>query len=273
MIHQEYATALASFQGDASAFEGARPHLKRCLLGGTGRPKKSVGPLVGAVAFLALALIAIGLVIHHRNSQWAHYLETLNHTPGIVVSGAERSWLRYWVWGMRDPLSADPVQLAAAAGIPTSRLEARFASFESLDAQFRRSRDFDLERRKLEAQVVLFPVNSAVLTADQAVRLDNIEEALDKLQATADKLGRKIHVVLYGRADRTGADSKNTALSAQRADSVKDALRDRGIPDEMLSTVGLGDTEPIRHGSGAYQLELNRSVVLKVQAQPQGDKR
>jgi hypothetical protein len=40
----------------------------------------------------------------------------------------------------------------------------------------------------------------------------------------------------------------------------------------MISAVGLGDSEPIRHGSAAYQLEVNRSVTLKVQSQAQGER-
>ena len=39
----------------------------------------------------------------------------------------------------------------------------------------------------------------------------------------------------------------------------------------MITAVGLGDSQPIRHGSAAYQLEVNRSVSLKVQSQPQGE--
>ncbi len=82
----------------------------------------------------------------------------------------------------------------------------------------------------------------------------------------------KIHITIYGRADQTGAETKNAELSKERAQRVLEALRERGIPADMLTAVGLGDSEPIRHGSSAYQLEVNRSVSLKVQWQHQGDK-
>jgi OmpA-OmpF porin, OOP family len=98
------------------------------------------------------------------------------------------------------------------------------------------------------------------------MRLDLLEEHLDKLQQAASALDRKIHVKLYGRADQTGAESKNAALSRDRAERVVDALRARGIPAELLSVVALGTSEPIRHGSEAYQLEVNRSVSLKVES-------
>ena len=272
LIHQEFAAALASFNGDASAFDAARPHLQNCLLGQTGRPKKQSWWLVGALAFVVLALVAFGALLHRRNSRWEQYLTRLSNQPGIVVTGAERSWGHYWVWGMRDPLSPDPLQLAAESGIPAASLEARFMPYQSLDEHFQRERDFAAEKRRLEQQMVLFPVNSSVLTPDQSIRIDNIEESLNKMQETADKLGHQTKVVLSGRADHTGAETKNTALSAQRAQHVYDALRERGIPSDMISAVGLGDSEPIRHGSAAYQLEVNRSVTLKVQSQAQGER-
>ena len=272
LIHQEFAGALASFNGDASSFEAARPHLQNCLLGRTYRPKKQSWWWVGAVAVVALLLIAAGFLLHRRNSRWQQYLTDLNHADGIAVTGAESSWGHYWVWGLRDPMSLDPVALAASEGIPADKLTAHFVPYQSLDQRFLRLREFDAERHRLEQQAVLFPVNSSALTADQSIRIDNIEESLDKLQETAEKLGHKIHVVLYGRADHTGPEAKNATLSQERAQQVYEALLERGIPADMISAVGLGDTQPIRHGSPAYQLEVNRSVTLKVQSPSQGER-
>ena len=170
-------------------------------------------------------------------------------------------------------MSPDPAQLAAEFDIPAGNLEARFVPYESLDKRFQREREFDTEKRKLEQQMVLFPKNSSVLMSDQSIRIDNIEDSLNKMQETADQLGRKVHFVLNGRADQTGAETKNTALSEQRAQAVYGALLERGIPADMISAVGLSDTQPIRHGSTAYQLEVNRSVTLKVQSQSQGERK
>ena len=272
LIHQEFAGALASFNGDASVFDAARPHLQSCLLGQTGLPKRQPWMLVGALAFVLLSVFAVGFFLHRRNSRWEHYLAGLSNQPGIVVTGADRHWGHYWVWGLRDPMSPDPLKLAVDAGVPVEKLNAHFVPYESLDERFLYKRDFEVEKQKLEDQTVLFPVNSSTLTPDQAIRIDNIEESLDKLQQTAAKLGRRIHVVLCGRADHTGAEAKNAALSEQRAQHVYDALRERGIPVDMISAVGLGDTAPIRHGSAAYQMEVNRSVSVKLQPESQGDR-
>jgi len=270
-IHGEFAGALASFSGDASIFDGARPHLQNCLLGqSAARPQKPSRWWLAAVAAVLIAFLAMGFFIHRRNSRWEQYLARLQSEPGIVVTGAEKHWRHYAIAGLRDPLAADPVKLAADFGIDPARVQRRFEPYQSLDPRFTLERQFNSEKQALEQLVILFPVNSSALLADQAVRLDSIEDHLDKLRQTAAALAREFHVKICGRADQTGAESKNAALSKERAERVFGALRERGVPPELISVVGLGNTEPIRRGSEAYQLAVNRSVVLKVESQPQG---
>ena len=189
-----------------------------------------------------------------------------------MVTGSQKHWGHYTVTGMRDPLAADPAQVAAEFGIAPGSLEAHFEPYQSLDPRFSRPREFESEKQQLEQQMVLFPVNSSALMPDQGMRLDAIEDHINRLQEIAGELGRQIHITIYGRADQTGAETKNAALSKERAQRVLEALRERGIPPDMITAVGLGDSEPIRHGSPSYQLEVNRSVSLKVQSQHQGDK-
>lgn len=271
LIHQEFASQLASFSGDASIFDDARPRLQNCLLGHSEVPRKSRRWLV-AVAAMLFAVTAFGFLVYRRNVRWSHYVARLQSEPGVVLTGWDKHWGHYNVTGLRDPLAADPQKLAADFGIDPAKVEEHFGPYQSLDQHFSLQREFDSEKRALEQLMILFPVNSSAVLPDQSVRLDALEEHLDKLRETATALGRQIHFTIYGRADQTGAESKNAALSKQRAEHVFEALYERGIPRDLLSVVGLGDSEPIRHGSEAYQLEVNRSVTLKVESQPQGDR-
>jgi outer membrane protein OmpA-like peptidoglycan-associated protein len=272
LIHQEFAGALASFSGDASIFDGARPHLQSCLLGKTGQPHKQSRWWLAAVAGMLIVIFAVGFFIHRRNVRWNQFLTSLQSQPGIVVTGSHKGWRHYAVTGMRDPLAADPAQVAAESGISPGSLETHFEPYQSLDPRFSLVREFEAEEQQLEQQMVLFPVNSSALLPEQGMRLDAIEDHLNRLQQIAEEMGRQIHLTLYGRADQTGAESKNAALSKERAEHVLAALRERGVAPEMITAVGLGDGEPIRHGSASYQLEVNRSVSLKVQSQHQGDR-
>ncbi len=271
LIHGEFAGAFASFSGDASIFDGARPHLENCLLGQTAHPQKQSRWWLAAVAALLIAILALGYFLYRRNSRWDHYLARLQSEPGIVVTGSDKGWSHYSVVGLRDPLASDPVKLAADFGIAPDKLQAHFEPYQSLDDNFVREREFDTGMQQIEEEMVLFPVSSSVLPPDQSLRLESIEEQLNRLQDTAHELGREIHVNIYGRADQTGAESKNTTLSKQRAEQVQAALLERGVAAEMMTAIGLGDSDPIQHGSAAHQLEVNRSVSFKIQTAP-GDK-
>jgi len=272
LIHREFATALATYNGDASTFDPARPHLQNCLLGSTARPQEPSPWWLVAVAAVLLGVVAIDMGVHRHNSHWNQYLARLQNEPGIVVTGWKNSWGHYEVSGLRDPFAADPVKLAADYGIDPARVVGHFQEYESLDEHFSLQREFESEKQALEQLRILFPVNSSALLPDQSLRLDSLEQHLDKLQQAAHALGRKIHVTLYGRADQTGPESKNAVLSKERAERVLSALHERGVPSELLSVVPLGISEPIRHGSEAYTLEVNRSVALKVESQPQGER-
>ena len=272
LIHKEFAGDFATFNGDSSLFDGARPHLQNCLLGQTARPRKQFRWWLVALAAVVIGVAAMGYYVHRRNSRWSQYLARLQSEPGVVLTGWKKDWGLYEVTGLRDPLASDPVQLAADFGIDPARVQGRFEPYQSLDEPFSLQREFDSEKQALEQLRILFPVNSGALQPDQALRLDSLEQHLDKLQQAARALDRKIHLTLYGRADQTGAESKNAALSKERAERVLSALAERGVPPELLSVVALGNSEPIRHGSEAYQLEVNRSVSLKVESQQQGDK-
>src|SRR5271157_5038591 len=269
LIHGEFARSLASFSGDASVFDGARPHLQNCLLGQTAaQPLKPSRWWLVAVAAVLIAILALGFFVHRRNSRWNHYLARLQSEPGIVVTGSDKDWRHYSVTGLRDPLASDPVKLAAEFDTTPDKLQAHFEPYQSLDDSFVREREFDAGKQQVEEQMILFPVNSSALLPEQMSRLESIAEQLTKLQETARELGREIHVNVYGRADQTGAESKNAALSKERSERVLGALLERGVDPEIITAIGLGDSDPIRHGSAAHQLEVNRSVLLKVEAAP-----
>src|SRR5208283_247046 len=210
LIHQEFAAKLASFSGDASIFDGARPHLQNCLLGQTtAQPKKPSRWWLVALAAVLMGVLAIGFFVHRQNSRWEQYLARLRSEPGVVVTGAEKHWRNYAIAGLRDPLAADPVKLAADFGIDPARLQGHFQPYQSLDRHFALEREFDSEKQQLDQMMIMFPVNSSAILPEQAVRLDNLEAHLDKLRQAAGALGREIHLNIYGRADQTGAESKN----------------------------------------------------------------
>ncbi len=95
----------------------------------------------------------------------------------------------------------------------------------------------------------------------------NVEAAfgpmLDKLSNfLAGNPGYSISV--EGHTDSVGTDEYNLGLSDRRAAAVADALRARGAPDDVIYTVGFGESRPVASNDNAEGRRLNRRVELVV---------
>jgi outer membrane protein OmpA-like peptidoglycan-associated protein len=69
-------------------------------------------------------------------------------------------------------------------------------------------------------------------------------------------------VRIVGHADSTGSDPTNDTLSAQRAQSVRDFLVDRGISGNRIDTAGRGSREPVASNETADGRARNRRVEI-----------
>ena len=96
-------------------------------------------------------------------------------------------------------------------------------------------------------------------------RVDIEEKFASDLDAVAVLLlsNPEISLILAGHTDLSGSASHNDVLADRRADSVRNALVDRGVPAERLTTVGFGESSPL--DSVLTPLRANRRVEVQVQ--------
>jgi len=264
-VEAECGLLLSPFKGDATAFAQARPLLESCLLGRQAQ-RSATHSRSFFVAFAAALLLAIGLLIFfsvRAHRRWDYLVERLRKEPGIVLTGAERSWGKYELVGLRDPLSTDPDRLIRASGIDPGKVRSRWEPYVSLDTKFTLSREFLAEKSALEQAVLRFPLNSAQLSAEQLAKLDDIEVHIFKLQNDGAAMGQKFAIELQGHTDPTGDEAKNDTLSQGRAEVVSRALVSRGVSPETLRVVAFGSRQPVRRAS-AYLTELNRRVTFRI---------
>lgn len=71
-------------------------------------------------------------------------------------------------------------------------------------------------------------------------------------------------LTIKGYTDSTGSAAVNTALSQKRADSVKVALTDAGMPANTISTLGEGANAPIGDNKTDAGRKQNRRVEIEV---------
>ena len=165
-VHLQFAGALADFDGDASAFEPARPLLMELLttVVATDQPRERRGAMAWlpwAVAALLLVLVLGGFAFRsHR--RWTRAVSALESEPGIVLTRAERGGGRWRFAGLRDPIARDPSAVLAGAAVDSADVEQRWEPYLSLEPRMVLAR----ARRSLAA-----PADVALSLAGDTLRL------------------------------------------------------------------------------------------------------
>jgi adhesin transport system outer membrane protein len=72
------------------------------------------------------------------------------------------------------------------------------------------------------------------------------------------------NAVITGHTDNVGSVEENLQLSQQRAMAVKQALIDKGIAEERLHAVGLGENHPIANNTTEEGRKKNRRIEIEL---------
>lgn len=105
---------------------------------------------------------------------------------------------------------------------------------------------------------ILFATNSSTLSATAQLNVADLAAILQKYPDT--------NIVIAGHTDSTGADDYNQKLSERRAEAVTNYLLGKGISKTRLTTVGLGETQPVATNDTLEGRTLNRRVEVAVVA-------
>ena len=108
-----------------------------------------------------------------------------------------------------------------------------------------------------ESSMIRFKAESFdLLDGESQIVLSRIKTILDSYP--------KSQVVVEGHASSDGSKGYNQKLSEERAASVKDALTALGADGSRISTVGLGEANPIKDNNRAAGRKSNRRVQFAV---------
>lgn len=109
---------------------------------------------------------------------------------------------------------------------------------------------------KLAEEDLRFQSRMAVLPRGELPSLDRIAALL--------KDHPKLSALIEGHTDSAGPDDINLELSRARADAVRQALIDRGVPEERLTAEGAGEGRPIADNTTAAGRRQNRRVEVYI---------
>ena len=107
-----------------------------------------------------------------------------------------------------------------------------------------------------------FAVNSSALRSGLYAELDRVAQVLAAYPQTT--------IFVAGHTDSTGSEEYNMKLSQQRADSVKNALIQRGVAAQRITAVGYGEGQPVGDNQTEFGRQQNRRVEVRINPVEQG---
>ncbi|HVW30087.1 MAG TPA: OmpA family protein [Polyangiaceae bacterium] len=107
---------------------------------------------------------------------------------------------------------------------------------------------------------ILFASGQSDLAPGARARLDGLAQALSAL-----KDQRQRRVIVEGHTDSTGSDATNLALSQSRAETVRQYLVSKGLPEDQVMATGVGSSQPLQSDATAKGRAANRRVELIIE--------
>lgn len=149
------------------------------------------------------------------------------------------------------------VELTSAyAGVEIVGRKAEKKEFSEQEVRQRYGEALDAQPVRPHSFMVYFKLDSTNLTADSALKLEQVKKELLSLPAP--------EIVVIGHTDRVGAVPYNDELSLKRARAVRNILVAVGIPAEKIEVAGRGEREPLVPTPDETAEPQNRRVEIKI---------
>lgn len=123
-VHRELHGALEDYDGDNTPLGDLRARLEPCLKQQVQPPERKLSPWLWALPLVLILAGGYWLVTRYfENERIAAYVESLRNSPGIVVTGVERSRAGWQISGLRDPLAVNTTDLMRRANVDSIVVE------------------------------------------------------------------------------------------------------------------------------------------------------
>lgn len=105
---------------------------------------------------------------------------------------------------------------------------------------------------------------AALFDHDRDVIKAEAKPQLDEFAARVKSLSQVDSIEIVGHTDSSGTDAYNQNLSERRAASVKDYLIGQGVDAGVISTSGMGESQPVADNSTKEGRAQNRRVEISL---------
>jgi len=160
---------------------------------------------------------------------------------------------------------AERAEERARLALEEAQRERESAEQARREAQELANRVDELEARQTERGLVL-TLGDVLFDFDQATLrsggMRSVRELANFLETYPER-----NVLIEGYTDSVGAEEYNLGLSERRANAVKDALQERGIPENRIQTRGFGVEHPVASNATEAGRQQNRRVEVVISDQ------
>jgi outer membrane protein OmpA-like peptidoglycan-associated protein len=174
-------------------------------------------------------------------------------------------------------LQAEQARASAAAEAERARREVEEASRlrsqaeaekAELRARLQQQLNLILETRE-SARGLIVNMSDVLFDTAQHTLKPGAREKLAKMSGIViAHPGLKLEV--EGHTDSVGSDDYNQRLSERRADSVRSYLVGQGVPSNVITAKGFGESRPVASNDNGSGRQQNRRVELVVSGEPIG---
>ncbi|MFN3785314.1 MAG: OmpA family protein [Thiothrix sp.] len=215
-IHQQFAQALSTFNGDISAFATTEALLNRCLQA-QHRPRRKRSPW--------LAYFAVATVIGWLGWLGWNYYQQQAQTHAAARAAQQQQ---------QAALKALQAQTQALA-TTLQNLQAQQAQQQSAHNTNAARRLQSIQRLTREIEATQYPFATLQSQVDlTSPILLKMTSNIAELQELARQNNQMLQVMLIGDSDPHGSETLNQQLAQERAHNMRDALVRSGIPAALL---------------------------------------
>lgn len=195
----------------------------------------------------------------------------------LVAGCATRGALQKAMSDQRSALAAERTERVATDSATQQDVAALRNDQQSLRGELQALRN-DLQSLRSEFGAKIAMVETGMQFAlpvnfdfDQAMVRDRDRTALGRFAQVVGHYYQGSLITVEGFADPAGSRQYNLDLSRRRADAVKSYLVAQGIPEQLVKTVGYGETRLVVPGASRDETgaESNRRVVFVVESKGQ----
>jgi outer membrane protein OmpA-like peptidoglycan-associated protein len=231
-IHQQYRLALQDYQGDASAFASIEPLLHDCLVK-KHKIKEKRPP------WLAYALL---LTLVGAGAWWAYQYQQSQAQQAVQLTVAEKTQ-QDTVQALTQQLQQQQTQQAALQATLQTLLDAQAtAKQQQTQQQSRNAASIASLRTQIESASYTFDKATNAINANDPKVTALSQHIRDLLQAT-QQADQTLQITIVGNVDASGSETTNQSIAQQRADNMRKALINTGIPAFTLVAYGAKQTD------------------------------